>query len=78
MSKKQMLNFRQVGNNTVDIPLATLHGYSLSKTFAQSHPYSGGTISCYLKSLLRWRCKQFLYKSTPCAGGTNSYFLKAL
>ena len=36
MSKKQTLNLRQAGNNTIDIPLATLHGYSPSKTFAQS------------------------------------------
>jgi len=41
MSKKQMLrNSIQAGNNAIDIPLATLHRYSPSKTFAQSHPYS--------------------------------------
>jgi len=42
MSKKQTLNLRQAGNNTIGIPLATLHHYSPSKMFAQwqSHPYS--------------------------------------
>jgi len=65
MSEKQTLNLRQAGNNTIDIPLAALHGYSPSKIFAQSHPYSGGTISCFLKPPLCWRYEQFLYKSTP-------------
>jgi len=51
MSKKQTLNLRQVENNTIDIPLATLHGYSPSKTFAES--------------FLRWRYNQLLSKATP-------------
>jgi len=65
MSKKQTLNLRQAANNTIDIPLATLHGYSPFKMFAQNHAYSGDTISCFLKPPLRWRYKQLLYKSTP-------------
>jgi len=51
MSKKQTLNLRQVENNTIDIPLATLHGYSPSKTFAES--------------FLLWRYNQLLSKATP-------------
>jgi len=64
ISKKQTLDLRQAGNNTIDIPLATIHGYSQSKTFAQSRPYSEGTISCFLKPPLCWRYEQFLYKLT--------------
>jgi len=37
-----------VKSNTIGISLAALHRYSPSQTFAQSHPYSGGTISCFL------------------------------
>jgi len=58
MSKKQTLNLRQAGNNTIDISLATPHGYSPSKTFAQSHPYSWGIKSCFQKPSLRCRYKQ--------------------
>jgi len=43
-----------------------------------SHPYAGGTNSCFLKASLRWRSKHWLYKSTLYAGGTNSSYLKLL
>jgi len=51
MSKKQTLNLRQAGNNTIGIPLAALHRYSPSKTFAES-------------SIL-WRYNQLLSNAIP-------------
>jgi len=36
-----------------------------------SHPYVGGTNSCFLKASLHRRYKQLFCKSTPYAGGTN-------
>jgi len=77
MSKKQTLNLRQAANNTIDIPLATLCRYNPSKTFAQSHTFSRGTVSSFLKPSLCWRYNQLLSKSTPNAGGTYSCFLKS-
>jgi len=87
MSKKQSLNLRQAGNNTTHITLANVH--RSSKTSAQSHPYSGGTISCFLKPHLHWRYKPLSkaiptqevqrvdFYINPYVGSRNSCFLKA-
>jgi len=75
MPKKQTLNLRQGGNNTISIPLAGVHRYSPSETFAQSHPYSGGTISCFLKQSLCWKYKQLLFKGIPTVHGRYKQLL---
>jgi len=67
MSKKQTFSLRQAASNTINIPLATLHRCSPSKTFAQSHPYAGGrlqTVAFYINSQ-RWRYKQLLSNAIP-------------
>jgi len=76
---KQTFNLRQAGNRYCTGHSTSLH--SPYKTFAQSHPYSGGTISWFLVKP-PWpsptlEAQTVSFQINPYAGGTNSCFLKA-
>jgi len=73
MISKQTLNLRQAGNNTIDIPLTTLHGYynvctGWSLPWKYKHLLSKAIPTLEVQTVSLW--------INPYAGGTNSWYLK--